>query len=100
MANKTIDDFFKFKLLNLSVVDINENAIKISTDILGNKYISDSKTEPGVYEFLKEEFAAWGSWCETIPSDTKDGWHSIRLSENWNYEHTECDVDIILKEMK
>jgi hypothetical protein len=93
-----MDDFVKS--INKSTTNTNKNKIQISTDILGNKYISDSKIEPGMYEFLREEFETFGSWCETIPSDTKDGWYSITLLANWNYEHTECNVDIILKKIK
>ena len=57
-----------------------KDIIKISTDILGNKYISDAKIKPETYDFLKEEFSSFGSWCETIPEDIKDGWYSITFS--------------------
>ena len=74
--------------------------IKINKDILGNQYIIDSDVSPGVYEFLKEEYESFGSWCETITEDREPGWYTIRLVDEWNFEHTECDVDVILTKIE
>ena len=74
--------------------------VKTAKDLLGHQYIVDADISEGTYEFLKEEYEAFGSWCETIPEDQEPGWYIMNTSESWNFEHTDCDMDITFTRIK
>ena len=93
----SLEEYFK------SIIQSNfeQDYIYISLDILGNPFISNVRladtSKKGLLNFLQEEYFAFGNWDETCSTmDKGAGWYSIKLIEHWNFEHTECDIEVKL----